>query len=188
LSDLCTTPTRPPWTARARFFTGAGPATLKPDGSEVTAADLAVEEMVHAGRGRGCFRTAGSTERLRVSPRTRLRGARTGMGNPGTWSTELMTTLHRTVFLTGVGDTAAVAAGRLDATVVAGAPMGYEDVAPLPVIVGEAGGRITDLAGESVLTGDGTVLASNGVLHDEFLALVAGVEHGRDWRALVARD
>ena len=110
------------------------------------------------------------------------------MGNPGTWSTELMTTLHRTVFLTGVGDTAAVAAGRLDATVVAGAPMGYEDVAPLPVIVGEAGGRITDLAGESVLTGNGTVLASNGVLHDEFLALVAGVEHGRDWRALVARD
>jgi histidinol-phosphatase len=68
--------------------------------------------------------------------------------------------------------------------VVAGAPMGYEDVAPLPVLVTEAGGRVTDLTGAPVLTGDGSVLATNGLLHDELLALVADIPHGRDWRAL----
>jgi len=243
--------------ARERFFAGPGPTTLKADGTEVTTADVAVEELVrdevarhapgdevygeergttpgttgrrwvvdpidgtyffvrrialftttlavedehgpavgivynpvteelvHAGRGRGCFRTAGPTERVRVSRRTRFLGARTAMGNPGTWSTELMTTLHRSVFLSTVGDSVGVATGQVDASVVAGAPMGYEDVAPLPVIVGEAGGRVTDLAGNPVLTGNGTVLATNGVLHDEYLALVAGIDHGRDWRAL----
>jgi len=63
--------------------------------------------------------------------------------------------------------------------------MGYEDVAPLPLIVGEAGGRVTDLAGNDVLTGDGSVLASNGVLHDGLLELVAGMPHGRDYRRLL---
>jgi histidinol-phosphatase len=77
-----------------------------------------------------------------------------------------------------------LARGDIDAVVVAGFSMGYEDLAPLPVIVGEAGGRVTDLTGAPVLTGDGTVLATNGVLHDEFLALLRGIPHGRDWRAL----
>ncbi|HEV7651697.1 MAG TPA: inositol monophosphatase family protein [Actinophytocola sp.] len=243
--------------ARERFFAGPGPVTRKADGSEVTAADVAVEElireelgrhapgdevygeergttpgttgrrwvidpidgtyyftrriplftttlavedehgpavgivyhpvaeqMVHAGRGRGCWRAALAAEPARVSTRTRLRGARTGMGNPGTWSSELVETLHRTVFLTNIGDTVGVATGQVEAMVVAGAPMGYEDLAPLPVIVREAGGRVTDLAGDPLLSGNGTILATNGVLHDEYLALVAGLEHGRDWRTL----
>jgi fructose-1,6-bisphosphatase/inositol monophosphatase family enzyme len=46
------------------------------------------------------------------------------------------------------------------------------DLAPMPVIIGEAGGRMTDLAGrQDVTTGSG--LATNGVLHDELLALLA---------------
>ncbi|MDQ3785749.1 MAG: hypothetical protein M3422_00715 [Actinomycetota bacterium] len=63
--------------------------------------------------------------------------------------------------------------------------MGYEDPAPLPVIMSEAGGRVTDLAGAPVLSGDGTVLATNGVLHDEFLALLDGVPHARDYKKLM---
>ncbi|MFC4853591.1 inositol monophosphatase family protein [Actinophytocola glycyrrhizae] len=240
--------------AAERFFGGDLHTACKPDGTEVTAADLAVEELIRgelaahvpddevygeeagttpgtsgrrwvidpidgtyyfarrmplfstmiafedehgpaigvihdpigrqtiaAGRGRGCHVDG---QPIRVSDRTRFPGARTAMGNPGTWSVDLMTALHRDVFLVPSGYTTGLVRGDIDAMVVAGFPMGYEDLAPLPVIVTEAGGRVTDLTGAPVLTGDGTVLATNGVLHDEFLALVRGLPHGRDWRAL----
>ena len=58
------------------------------------------------------------------------------------------------------------------------------DMAAVALIVAEAGGRVTDLHGKDVLTGDGSVLATNGRLHDELLGLVAGIPHGRDFRAL----
>jgi histidinol-phosphatase len=61
-----------------------------------------------------------------------------------------------------------------DAAVIAGHPMSYEDLAPMPVLLAEAGGRVTDLAGGDVLAGAGDVLVSNGHLHDELLELVAG--------------
>jgi histidinol-phosphatase len=74
--------------------------------------------------------------------------------------------------------------GRADAVVIAGPPMGYQDVAPLPVIVSEAGGRVTDLGGGSVLEGDMTVLATNGLLHEAILDLVEGLPRSRDLYAL----
>ena len=245
--------------AADRFFSGAVTTTRKPDGTEVTAADLAVEELIReelarhapgdevygeeagttegtsgrrwiidpvdgtyhfarrvplfatvlayedehgpaigvihepvarktvfAGRGLGCrvaFDDVATA--ARVGDRARLSGARTAMGNPGTWSADLLAALHRRVFLVTGGDVLGLVTGELDAMVVAGFPMGYEDVAPLPVILGEAGGRVTDLTGAPVLTGDGTVLATNGVLHDEYLDLLRGIRHDRDWRALV---
>jgi histidinol-phosphatase len=43
------------------------------------------------------------------------------------------------------------------------------DLAPLLVIVEEAGGRLTDLAGEASASG-GSVVTTNGLLHDEVLA------------------
>jgi hypothetical protein len=46
-----------------------------------------------------------------------------------------------------------------DAMIVAGFPMGYEDIAPIPVMVTEAGGRVLDLAGHDVLSGDGSAVA-----------------------------
>ncbi|WP_208297426.1 inositol monophosphatase family protein [Actinophytocola oryzae] len=244
--------------AAARFFAGDPRTSRKPDGTEVTAADLAVEEVVRgelarhapddevygeeggttagtsgrrwvvdpidgtyyfarriplfntrlafedehgpaigvirepiarqtvfAGRGRGCWRsTDAEAVPVRVSDRTGIGGARTAMGNPGTWPEELLLALHRRVFLSTSGGTTGLATGQVDAYVIAGFPMGYEDVAPLPVIVGEAGGRVTDLSGNPVLSGDGTVLATNGHLHDAFLALVHGLPTARDWRAL----
>ena len=45
-------------------------------------------------------------------------------------------------------------------------------MAPLPVLITEAGGRVTDLAGGDLLTGPGTMLASNGEIHDHLLDLV----------------
>jgi histidinol-phosphatase len=47
------------------------------------------------------------------------------------------------------------------------------DLAPLQVIVEEAGGRFTDLQGRPRPDG-GSVVCSNGVLHDEALGLLAG--------------
>ncbi|MYW02247.1 inositol monophosphatase family protein [Streptomyces sp. SID3343] len=152
-------------------------------------------QLVVAGRGRGCWLLTGSEpdlvdgRRVRVGERSRLRGARTALHNPAGWPEELLIALHRRVFLTpatsGVAD---LVTGRVDAMVVAGPPMGYEDVAPLPVIVTEAGGRVTDLGGDSVLTGDMTILATNGLLHEGYLELVAGLPRRRDVRDLDDAD
>jgi histidinol-phosphatase len=145
------------------------------------------DELVYAGRGLGCWHQVGGAPPSRVSVQDtgRLRGALVGMLNPLSWSEELLLALHRDTFLVpwekGSLD---LVTGRCDALVIAGYPMSYEDLAVLPVLVGEAGGRVTDLHGKDVLTGDGSVLASNGRLHDELLGLVAGIPHGRDFRAL----
>ena len=45
------------------------------------------------------------------------------------------------------------------------------DIAALQVIVEEAGGRLTDLAGEARIDG-GSGVSTNGLLHDEVLALL----------------
>ena len=47
------------------------------------------------------------------------------------------------------------------------------DVAPVKILVEEAGGRLTDFAGRPTIYG-GTVLATNGRLHAEALRLLAG--------------
>lgn len=47
------------------------------------------------------------------------------------------------------------------------------DVAPLKIIVEEAGGRFTDLDGKPSIYGDAAV-TSNGAVHDEVLALLRG--------------
>ncbi|MCU1671605.1 MAG: Histidinol-phosphatase [Blastococcus sp.] len=147
------------------------------------------DEMLYAGRGLGCWHQIGGAEprQVRVNDATRLRGALVGMLNPHTWSEELLLALHRETFLLpwekGSLD---LVSGRCDALVIAGYPMGYEDLVVLPVLVGEAGGRVTDLHGRDVLHGDGSVLAANGDLHDALLEVAAGLPHGRDFRALRA--
>jgi histidinol-phosphatase len=148
-------------------------------------------QVVYAGRGLGSWRRTGDAapERLRVSTNERRRGATVEVLNQATWSEELLLALHREVFvLPAMGGAVDVAAGVSDATVIAGFPMGYEDRAPLPLVVGEAGGRVSDLRGDDVLTGDGSVLVSNGLLHEPLLELVAGLPQGRDFRAHFAAD
>lgn len=145
------------------------------------------DEVLYAGRGLGCWHSVAGrpVRRVHVNDHDRLRGAVVEMLNPLAWSEELLLTLHRTLYLQPwtKGDVD-LATGLADALVIAGQPMGYEDLAVLPLLVGEAGGRVTDLSGRDVLTGDGTVLASNGRLHDALLELVAGLPHGRDFAAL----
>ncbi len=145
------------------------------------------DEVLYAGRGLGCWHSVAGRplRQVRVNDHARLRGALVEMLNPLAWSEELLVTLHRELYLQPwtKGDVD-LATGLADALVIAGQPMGYEDLAVLPLLVGEAGGRVTDLSGRDVLSGDGTVLASNGVLHDALLGLVAGLPHGRDFAAL----
>jgi histidinol-phosphatase len=62
-----------------------------------------------------------------------------------------------------------VAEGAVD---VSGEPeVSLWDIAPLQVIVEEAGGRFTDLRGEDGVD-HGSILCSNGLLHDATLALL----------------
>ncbi|MEA2646822.1 MAG: histidinol-phosphatase, partial [Chloroflexota bacterium] len=51
------------------------------------------------------------------------------------------------------------------------------DLAAIKVIVEEAGGRFTDLAGRATASG-GSAVSSNGLLHDETLAILAGSAPG----------
>ena len=46
------------------------------------------------------------------------------------------------------------------------------DTAAAALIVEEAGGQVTDLAGRPFTPFDGDILASNGRLHDQMLAVV----------------
>ena len=53
-----------------------------------------------------------------------------------------------------------------------GLGVGEWDLAAMQVIVEEAGGRFSDLAGEPRID-SGSAVASNGLLHDELLAALA---------------
>ena len=64
---------------------------------------------------------------------------------------------------------AMVATGRADAMVDPAVEV--YDVAPMPVILSEAGGRFTSLDGRPG-AGGGSGVATNGAVHDELLALL----------------
>ena len=102
------------------------------------------------------------------------------MLNPVLWSADLLVALHRKVFLDPHSGVIEFATGQTDTMIITGTLQGYEDLAPLPVIVAEAGGRVTDLAGDPLLAGEGDALISNGLLHEEFLALIHGLTTARE--------
>ncbi len=145
-------------------------------------------DLIYAARGLGCWQQVNDSppQRLTVSGIRQPRGAWVEMASPATWSEELLVALHREVLLIpdmkGMRD---VASGLSDALIIAGMPMGYEDIAPIPLIITEAGGRVSDLDGNDVLAGNGTVLASNGHIHDALLGLVRDVPSGRDYQSLI---
>jgi histidinol-phosphatase len=146
------------------------------------------QDLIYAARGRGCWHqvNGASPQRLTVSSIRHPRGAWVETASPATWSEELLVGLHREVLLLpGTKGMANVASGLTDALIIAGLPMGYEDIAPIPLIITEAGGRVSDLDGNDALSGNGTVLASNGHIHDALLDLVRDLPPGRDYQALI---
>ncbi|MFL6144274.1 MAG: inositol monophosphatase family protein [Labedaea sp.] len=137
--------------------------------------------VMAAGRGLGCWLLTGEQDlrqarRATVSDRADLAGAVVCTHGLSAWPTELVSRLHaRCRLRDGVHSIPRLITGRADAVLVSGTPLGYEDLACLPALVEESGGRVTDTSGRPVLDGDGTVLATNGVLHADLLALLAGL-------------
>ncbi|MET9227902.1 inositol monophosphatase family protein [Lentzea sp. NPDC003310] len=122
-----------------------------------------------AGRGMGCRVFRGAREEIaRVSTRDGVVGARVclhGRRKP---------VLEQCVVVDGSTSVLDLVTGEVDAVIAAGAGLDVFDLACLPVLVEEAGGRVT-------VVEEDVVLATNGVLHDAFLALLVarpGVEPG----------
>jgi histidinol-phosphatase len=132
----------------------------------------ALRQAVYAGRGLGCW-ADGVPARVSVTPG--LDGAYLSSSSYTHWDDPLLLAVKRAgCELRTWGDGygyALVATGRVDAMV--DPVVEVYDVAPMPVILAEAGGRFTSLAGEPGATG-GSGLATNGLLHDELLALLGG--------------
>jgi histidinol phosphatase-like enzyme (inositol monophosphatase family) len=131
----------------------------------------ALGETVWAGRGLGCWSQLGPA---RVSAVDTLTGAYVMSSSFNSWSPAQVAAVEGAgAILRTWGDGygyALVATGRV-AAMVDPIVQPY-DIAPLPVIMAEAGGRFTDLAGrESIEHGSG--LGTNGLVHHELLALLA---------------
>jgi histidinol-phosphatase len=130
----------------------------------------AAGETVWAGRGLGCFLNGAS---VRVSERTQLRGAYLATSDQEDWPVEAWLAVRAAGISVrdwgngyGVG---LVASGRVDAFV--DYSVSVWDLAPMPVVIREAGGRFSALDGTERL--DGRVgLLSNGSLHEELLDLL----------------
>lgn len=134
-------------------------------------------EIAWAEKGRGAFL---DDVPVKVSAVASLEKATLSTGNLATlarssqWAElgKLIPRLHR---IRGYGDFLhyhLLLSGRIDAVVES--DVNILDIAALAVIVGEAGGRFTDLNGRPVGLATTTVLASNGRLHEALGCLALG--------------
>ena len=130
----------------------------------------ATGETLYAGRGRGCFLNGVPAQ---VSDRTGLPGSWLTSSGWAHWDDERLLRVKRSgLQMAGWGDAYGyflVATGRVEA--MADPEAALYDLAPMPVILSEAGGRFTDWAGAAD-PGFGTGLATNGKIHDQLLALL----------------
>lgn len=116
---------------------------------------------------------------IRVSPATRLDQALFCFESMGWFEKHGLRGLyddlsHRTALQRGLCDAYGhmlVASGR--AEVVVEPQLSVWDVAATSLVVSEAGGRFTDLAGTPSLR-SGNAVVTNGALHDEVLRMIAG--------------
>jgi histidinol phosphatase-like enzyme (inositol monophosphatase family) len=127
----------------------------------------ALGEMVWAGRGRGCFLNGAPTA---VSDQATLAGAYISTSGYEVWDEAALLAVKRAgAVLRTWGDGYGyllVATGRIDAMVD---PVAQRyDLAPMAVILVEAGGRFTDQAGDATTAG-GSGVATNGRIHRHLL-------------------
>lgn len=140
-------------------------------GMAVGVLDLpALGDTVMAGRGLGCFLNG---RRVRVSDRAVLAGSVLCTSGFDLIPEDMAERLRGApLILRGWGDAygyALVAGGRIEA-MLDPVVMPW-DIAPMAVIIPEAGGRFTDTGGRvDIHTGSG--IATNGTLHEEFLSIV----------------
>ena len=131
----------------------------------------ALGETVWAGRGLGCWSDRGPA---RVHRAPTLQGAYVMSSSFDSWRPEQVAAVAGAgAILRTWGDGygyALVATGRVVAMV--DPIVEPYDVGPMPVLLAEAGGRFTDLAGAPTIEG-GSGLGTNGLVHDELLAPAA---------------
>ncbi len=131
----------------------------------------ALKETVYAGRGLGCFDNGTPAH---VSERHGLDGSYLSTCGFENWPPDQLASVRATgLSLRTWGDGygyALVATGRIEA--MYDPEVALWDVAPMPVILDEAGGRFTDLSGQADAS-LGTGLATNGHLHGALLDLLA---------------
>lgn len=133
-------------------------------------------DLYHASRGQGAF---GPQGRLRVSTIERLRSGMMLFGGLQGWrSRGMWDALERLVAASGrqraYGDYLShlfVARGLGEAMVELS--LKPWDMAALKILVEEAGGRLTDVQGRATIY-SGSCVTSNGLVHDEVLALLDG--------------
>lgn len=135
----------------------------------------ALSTTVYAGRGLGCFRDG---RPVRVSDRSIPSTCVLSTSGFGTWEDSSLLGVKRAGFeLRTWGDGygyAMVACGALDAMV--DPQVSLWDIAPMPVIFAEAGGRFTGTDGNDVSLVPGSNVsgvATNGVVHDAVIAALA---------------
>jgi histidinol phosphatase-like enzyme (inositol monophosphatase family) len=132
----------------------------------------ALGETVYAGRGLGCF-SNGTT--VAVSDRRHLPGGYLCSSAFDDWDETALLAVRRSgLRMRTWGDGygyALVATGRVDAMVDPIAAL--HDLAPMPVILAEAGGCFSDWSGRSDAAG-GNGVASNGHLHRALLDVLSG--------------
>jgi histidinol-phosphatase len=147
-------------------------------GPAVAVTDLPASGLAMvAGRGLGCWVVSSDRQRVQVSDKAELKDAVVCGHGVSRWPDELLLAVRAQCALRdSVHSLLRLITGRADAILVSGVALGYEDLAGLPVLVEEAGGKVTDISGGPVLSGDGTVLATNGHLHEAFLELL-----DREW-------
>lgn len=131
----------------------------------------ALGETVYAGRGLGCTQLDGTgTRPARVGGRAELAGAAIMTSGVDDWPSGSLDRLHATgarVRTWGDGyGYALVATGRVEAMV--DPVVSVWDLAPMPVIITEAGGRFSATDGRDDLWA-GSGVGTNGVVHDALL-------------------
>jgi len=132
----------------------------------------ALGELVWAGRGLGC---RSGDRPCRVSGRDRVAGSYLSTGGFDYWDpAALMRVKESGLQMRTWGDGygyVLVATGRIEA--MFDPIVSVWDMAPMPLLISEAGGRFSALDG-TARTDAGSGLATNGVLHDEILSILRG--------------
>lgn len=130
----------------------------------------ALDEVVWAGRGRGCFHDG---RPCRVSSVTSFEEAYLTTSSYSLWPEAMLLAVRRSgMTMRTWGDGYGyllVATGRME--VMVDPVVEPYDIAAMPVVLTEAGGRFTDLSGNPGFAG-GSGVASNGALHDDVLTLL----------------
>ncbi len=145
------------------------------DGDGIVAGAIhhaALEETVWAGRGRGAFHNGVP---CRVSQTERVETAVLSTSDFAAMPPSMMRSVHQSGFLLRTwGDAygyTLVATGRME--VMVDPIVNTWDVAPVAVILPEAGGRFSAMDGSASYSA-GSAVGSNGVLHQQVLDILTG--------------